>query len=146
MEDRIEQLQDRMLNYRFFSNVFLTLPDEAFVRQMLDYPEDDEAAGAQRIRQWAAANAEGEMGAVLEQVAVDRTRLFRGLSEIGPIPPYESLFVGGTKSDPVALSGVAGCYGKIGFQQVGGVHDSPEYLGNEMAFMDQVLFLSLIHI
>lgn len=139
MEEHIERLQDRMLNYRFFSNVFLALPDENFVRQMLNYPEDDETAGAWQIRQWARANAEGEMADVLKQVSVDRTRLFRGLSEVGPVPPYESLFVGGTKSDPVALSSVAGFYSKIGFQQVGGVHDSPEYMGNEMAFMDQVL-------
>lgn len=139
MSGRIERLEDRIYSYRFFSYVFLALPDEEFVRQMLAYPDDDDSEGGMLVRKWAVENVDASLASVLESVSVDRTRLFRGLSEVGPVPPYESLFVGGSKDNAVALSSVAACYAKIGFQQMGGVHDSPEYLGNELAFMDQVL-------
>lgn len=138
MDGYMARLEERIYIYRFFSHLFLVLPDEAFVERMLAYPADGSEGGA-LIAAWARACEGRPSQEVLTEVSVDRTRLFRGLIETGPVPPYESLFVGGSKDNAVALLEVVEHYRKIGFEQTGGVHDSPEYLGVEMAFMDQAL-------
>ena len=135
----IELLEERALTYRFFSNVFLVLPNEEFVRQMLAYPQDDDSEGGRLVAAWAKENADADINALVTAVSVDRTRLFRGLTADGPIPPYESLFLGSPVDHTPTMRSVAGSFRAIGFEQTGGVHDAPDYLGNEMAFMDRVV-------
>ena len=139
----LELLEERALTYRFFSNVFLVLLDEAFVKQMLVWPADDDSEGGKLIAAWAVENAGTAVSALVTAVSVDRTRLFRGLTADGPVPPYESLFLSESPDKSAAIAGVAGSYAAIGFEQTGGVHDSPDYLGNEFAFMDRLLTLEM---
>lgn len=139
----IEELEGRALMYRFFSNVFLVLPDDAFTRQMLAWPADDDTEGGRLIAAWAKENAGADMPQLVQAVSVDRTRLFRGLTAEGPVPPYESMFVGNPTDHTPVMAGVAAFYDAAGFKQIDGVHDAPDYLGNEMAFMDSVLSAEL---
>jgi TorA maturation chaperone TorD len=71
-----------------------------------------------------------------QELAVDWTRLFRGVSpEYGPPPPFEGLYVkGGTNSHEV-LETVLKCYRENGFSPDPVFQNRPDYIGMELDFL-----------
>ena len=83
----------------------------------------------------AAAQSDGE---VEEMLAVDWTRLFRGVQPgYGPPPPYEGVYVGG---DPLTvLRAIARVYREYGVAPAeGSAGDRPDYIGIELDFLRYV--------
>lgn len=69
------------------------------------------------------------------QLAVDRTRLFRGIDASGPLPPYASYYGDSeTASDESRARSVSACYRAAGVRFDGAV-ERDDYLGTEFAFL-----------
>lgn len=79
----------------------------------------------------------GKRDEEVEQVlAVDWTRLFRGVSpQYGPPPPFEGLYVQGGANSQEVLQSVSGFYRKNGFFPNPTFHNRPDYMGMELDFM-----------
>ncbi len=90
--------------YAFLAGLFLTPipPDgQEFVRQLVDrlqqLPEPERSdplgEGTDLLRGFAASADVNDLGRLQLRLAVERTRLFRGVDrERGPAPPYESVY------------------------------------------------------
>lgn len=100
--------------------------------ELLDEACDESASGP--LEQMSAWISEALCGADPEEaqrrLAVDRTYLFRGVDEKGPLPPYEGFY---SKAGESAIAAVGRAYADAG------VHPSNnercDYLGQEMAFV-----------
>ena len=68
----------------------------------------------------------------MEAIAVDRTRLMRGLTPDGPTPPYQSAFSGGSAQR--TLEALLTFYARNSYSLSSDVHEAPDYLGVELAF------------
>ena len=127
-------MEDRIAAYERLAYCFLVRPDEAYMNGMVAAFSAEEAAP------WAASfaafsNRIGEVGdeVALQELAVDRTRLFKGLTPDGPTPPYQSLFRQEKRSD--SLAQVSGTYRQAGFDMGPDVNDAPDQLGVELMFV-----------
>lgn len=111
---------------------FLARPDKEFMESMLAMgTADPNAPWYDSFASFAAlVNQEGD-DAALQALAVDRTRLFKGLTSIGPTPPYQGLFAKGERAD--TLASLSGRYAAEGFE-IPGVHEAPDQLGVELMF------------
>jgi TorA maturation chaperone TorD len=71
------------------------------------------------------------------ELAVERTRLFRGLKPgCGPPPPYESVYLGGNGQPRMqAAEAVARSYAEAGVGLPEGLKEQPDYIGLELDFM-----------
>ncbi len=92
-------------------------------------------AGLDAIAAYQVETAGLEVETVAHQLAVDWVRLFRGLRRgIGPVPPYESLYVGDAQGTRV-VSEVMRAYRHHGAAVCDDVHDQADYLGLELGFL-----------
>ena len=126
-------MEERAAAYERLAYCFLARPDEAYMNGMVAAFSADESAP------WAASFAAFgerivEVGeeAALQELAVDRTRLFKGLTPDGPTPPYQSLFKKDKRSDSLAQLNAR--YRSVGFSLEPEVRDAPDQLGVELMF------------
>ncbi len=90
-------------------------------RDMAKYVEDKRCASEPEIRQ---------------DLAVDWTRLFRGVSPAySPMPPYEASFMGDGSNDLELILGVNQLYRDNGLLISNDYNDRPDYLGLEFSFL-----------
>jgi TorA maturation chaperone TorD len=140
--------QARRSVYEMLSAYYLELPDPRMVNNIFD-PDFD-----RRLSTLASVFETGEMKEglgliskfisscknqsqeeILRRIAIDRTRLFRGISEkYSPPPPYESFYreqrlCGETRAE------VCRFYSKVGVTLPEERTESPDYLGIEIDFM-----------
>ena len=135
------KIQERLDAYRFFTNLFMTLPDEQFARAALEFgiesESEDEVGDAERA---FAAFREARSGQPIEDVllalSIDRTQLVRGVNEDGIRPPYESLYTS-DKSESSCLS-LAETYRRAGLAVAGNTRETPEFIGCETGFMAEL--------
>jgi len=73
---------------------------------------------------------------MLEEIAIDRTRLMRGLTPNGPTPPYQSAFSGTQASK--TLQELMAFYTRCSFILNENAQEAPDYLGVELAFAAQL--------
>ena len=86
--------------YRFLSRLYLLEVDEALWNAMqnmtfpVDAAEGDMKAGFELMRGYLDANAEGDLAAVLDDLAVDYARIFlsAGVAQGKAAFPYESVY------------------------------------------------------
>jgi anaerobic sulfite reductase subunit A len=86
--------------YRFLSRLYLLEVDEALWNAMqnmtfpVDAAEGDMKAGLELMRGYLDANAEGDLAAVLDDLAVDYARIFlsAGVAQGKAAFPYESVY------------------------------------------------------
>lgn len=86
--------------YRFLSRLYLLEVDEALWNAMqnmtfpVDAAEGDMEAGFELMRGYLDANAEGDLAAVLDDLAVDYARIFlsAGVAQGKAAFPYESVY------------------------------------------------------
>lgn len=137
-------MADRLENYNFFSYMFLTLPNHAFVNKILGLNFEQISSnetGVEYIKRYAKSCAVRMLSEVLKDLLIDRTRLLRAVSEDGCPPPYESLYV---KRPPQDVIGeLTLLYNQARYCLIDDVHESREYIGVELNFMGMLCLKQL---
>jgi TorA maturation chaperone TorD len=93
------------------------------------------SAAIQEVVNFVEATRTHPEAAVQETLAVDWTRLFRGVTPgYGPIPPYEGLFTDEASTHLALMHAILALYLENGAALTGIVPNRPDYLGLELAF------------
>ena len=140
--------------YAFLSGIYTQLPDQDFVQRLTDSgmvtlldtlttgEADGEMAGEMGeglalVKSYLVASRDMPRDAVQTDLAVDRTRLLRGIKPgYGPPPPYESVYAGSDQAPLLKASvSVRQAYSEAGVGLAEGVHDRPDFIGFELDFM-----------
>lgn len=136
----------------FLSVHFTTLPDAGFVERMrhgdltamLEAVVNDEsvdgdlAAGATLMRDYLNETRAVEAPELAQELGVDRTRLYRGVSpNYGPPPPYEMVW-SKTNQDVSLLLELAGTYRELGLSPAPEAKERMDYAGVELDFMREL--------
>lgn len=129
----------------FLSGVFTELPAEEMVQAVLNaqmsFDAENTAAEAgdaaeSELAAWADGARRIPAEEAVLQIARDRVVLMRGIYEDRILPPYESMWnVGGSAN----IGEVTRFYTEAGFAPTGQVHDAPDQLGLELAFVAALL-------
>jgi TorA maturation chaperone TorD len=135
--------------YAFLSVHFTRLPDAPFVEQLrspecramlaalVSDPdvENNLAAGADLMAAYLRATQGQPAAELAETLAVDRTRLYRGIApDYGPPPPYELVW-SKTYRDITLLQELARLYREAGLALPLESTDRPDYLGVELDYL-----------
>jgi TorA maturation chaperone TorD len=145
----VQQAEARASLYGFLAGLLNEAPNATLVRQLraaggdafnlspLAGPvEADVAQALSEIAQFVDATRAEREEAVQQQLAVDWTRLFRGVSPgYGPTPPYEGLFGDGTQTHLEVMLAIQRIYLENGAALDDEVHNRADYLGLELAFL-----------
>ena len=125
----------RLESYSFLSSIFLTLPDEAVVTNLLKFPVEQplQSPGMQQICGYIKRHQLNTLQSVLQELATDRAKLLRGITKNGPRPPYESLYLNQPPQD--IIGGLNQFYAKINYSVSRDLKDSPEQIGVEFSYM-----------
>ena len=123
--------------FGYLASVFLELPDEAFVRSLrqLSLPSTDEPeADAQIELRDYLLHLEGQSDEQASaELGRDRARLVRYVNVNCVRPPYESLYVQALENEVVgSLNRI---FQDAGFAPRGDLHEAPDQIGMELAFM-----------
>lgn len=137
--------------YGFLAAVYNRLPDEQFAASLTGsdlagfvaaLARDEDLPQGMRlglglIEEYIEESRGKEVEEVLTELAVDRTRLLRGVKPgYGPPPPYESVYLG-PEDAPVPRASVAvrQIYAEAGVGLPEEVKDQPDFIGFELDFM-----------
>lgn len=134
--------------YAFFANIFMEpipVPGEAFVRELAGRVRrllESESDLPEKVKEDFAAFGEAcrakDFSQVQEELAVDRTMLFRGTrKEKGPLPPYES-FYGGGRGKSNTLAALTEFYRECGMKLSSQVHERADYAGVILACLSEL--------
>lgn len=136
--------------YGFLGAVFNRLPDKQFATSLasgelsnllatIAEVEDltaDVREGLELIKQYIQQVKGKPVEELKTELAVDRTRLVRGLTPaLSPLPPYESEYVGGAEHIMAASMSVAREYAAAGVALPKEVSERPDFIGFELDFM-----------
>lgn len=136
--ENIGETAGRLQAYRLFTTLLLTLPDEAMLRGVAGMDAAcAEGPGAEALASFARASAGKPEAEVLREVAVDRAWLLRNMKDEGPLPPYESAYTGGDARSNIAALNRA--YADAGYLVARIVHETPDYIGVELSFMQSLV-------
>jgi TorA maturation chaperone TorD len=93
--------------------------------------------GLKLVKAYLQANRDTPAETMQTELAVDRTRLLRGVKPgYGPPPAYESVWAGSVEYPRVEASvSVVRAYADAGVGMADGVHDQPDFIGLELDFM-----------
>jgi TorA maturation chaperone TorD len=145
----LQQAEARADLFGFLASLLNEVPSLTLVRQLRTLGVEAFALAAQAGgTQPGVADAVNEIAAFVEatralpetevqqQLAVDWTRLFRGVSPTyGPVPPYESLYTDGPRTQLEILQTIQSLYVENGAALAGRAPDRPDYLGLELGFV-----------
>ncbi|EAX48283.1 hypothetical protein TcarDRAFT_2233 [Thermosinus carboxydivorans Nor1] len=145
MDDIIRYTQERNQVYRFLAVVINTLPDKTFVNNLCQLSADalvlpaqqsgDErlATGMEQVVKFCQDSQGGDKDAIAIALAVDWTRLFRGVHPgYGPPPARASAY------RPYDLEQLTALYRAHGLK-VQSPRFDPDYLGVQLAFMGRLV-------
>ncbi len=136
----------------FLNLHFQVLPDAAFVERVRNgdltsvlgalandtSDEGEIAAGASLMRDYIARTRDVEAARLSDELGVDRTRLYRGVSPgYGPPPPYEMVW-SKTTQDLGVLSKVAAIYANAGLSVGPEAQNRLDYIGVELEFVREL--------
>ena len=128
-----ELYRARSMEYRVFADSFLSIPTVESVGFMMaifkDMSKDAfgfDPKGAQ------PTITEKE----LEEIAIDRTRLMRGLTPDGPTPPCQSAF--SSKPAQSSIQSLLEFYACCSYSIDKDAREAPDYLGVELAFASKL--------
>jgi len=147
-EKQLAVAQARRSVYEMLSAYFLELPDQRMVNGIFNpdferslfrvasvFETGEMKEGLRLISHFISSYKNQSQEEILRRIAIDRTRLFRGISEeYSPPPPYESFYReqrlhGDTSAE------VRRFYSKLGVTLPEEWTESPDYLGVEIDFM-----------
>ena len=147
--DNLEVLRNRAGMFGFLGSLFNHRVDADFVRRLrgagirsLLVDERTESIlpgiglGLDEMSGFIQAADQKTDKEIEQELAVDWTRLFRGVSsKYGPPPPFEGLYVkSGTKNSQV-LETVLRCYRENGLSPDPAFQNRPDYIGMELDFL-----------
>jgi TorA maturation chaperone TorD len=156
MEDRdinqseaVAEAQARAGMYRFLANLFNQRPDLELVQRLREMgPEGfsigvgqgdisaDVEQGLQEMASFMDDTLERPEEEVEQELAVDWTRLFRGVSpSYGPPPPYEEVYREGTGSPSEVLQVIMQKYHQYAVDVDEKAGNRPDYIGIELDFL-----------
>lgn len=131
-----EELLIRELSLaNLLANVFLTLPTREDVERTLAMdPEalDDSESGC-ALASFIRESRDRDFEEVLLDVARDRAALVRGAGSVPVQPPYESLYAQVERTS--MLESLNRFYNESGLHKVEAIHDAPDQIGVEFAFL-----------
>ena len=134
----------------FLNMHFNRLPDAAFVEQVrgaeftgaLDSlatssdVEPEVATGARLMLEHIRAKAALDLSQASDDLGVDRTRLYRGVSpSYGPPPPYEAVWRKDMRSVPEFLQELAGTYRQAAVGLASDAGERLDYIGVQLDFV-----------
>lgn len=138
----------RSIIYAFLSRFYNGVPTEEFVGRLLsegfqkelgaiaELADGELREGVELLEQFLKLNRGRDIEKLTEELAVEFTRLFRGIKKgYSPPPPYESVYMGEGRVMGEATQKVASLYLKAGFalnEEYGG---PPDYIGTELKFL-----------
>jgi TorA maturation chaperone TorD len=145
----MESAQARAGMYSFLANLYNRRPDLDLVRRLREMgPEgfdiaidrDDispeVARGLQEMASYITVTQDWSEGEVEQELAVDWTRLFRGVSpSYGPPPPYEGVYSEGAGSPSDVLQAIMQTYHKNSVDVDENAANRPDYIGIELDFL-----------
>lgn len=143
LDQRQEELEATIATYGMISALFLKLPDEGLVRNLLagTMPQGSSSDGVNEMIQYGCEQKGRDIDDILLDIARDRVRLMRGLNMQGTQPPYESVY-GGSKANE-SIGSLNNFYGKLGYSLSSDVKEAPDQLGVEFAFARLLLVKEL---
>lgn len=132
--------------YETFVNILERLPDKIFLEQIqgsyfnrfIDSFDNMGSPGFKNgvryIRNYQSHALSGQIEEILQELSVDRTRIFRGTGPKELAPPYEGLY---TKRDEYneCLIAIKRFYRMAGIMPEDSVNESPDYVCIELDFM-----------
>jgi TorA maturation chaperone TorD len=141
--------QTRAGLFAFLATLLNQAPDVDLVRRLRTVgaetfvlgPADGEVnavvgQGLREIAQFVETTRDQPAEAVQQALAVDWTRLFRGVSpRYGPPPPYEGLYTHAGSDQPEVMQGINQIYAQNSAALTDEAHNRPDYLGLELAFL-----------
>jgi TorA maturation chaperone TorD len=138
---------------RFLNVPFTTLPDLGFVERIRgsefvsalgalagdEVVHSDVAAGASLMLGYIRSTMEMEEGKLLEELGVDRTRLYRGVAPgYGPPPPCEAVWSPRASDSAAVLRELAEIYREAGMALSPEARERLDYIGVEMEYHQQL--------
>lgn len=135
--------------YAFLSGLYMQLPDTGLVQRLQNgsleplwaalatEEHDDLAAGLALMSQYGGEVRGKPADEALTGLAVDHTRLLRGISQTyGPPPPYESVYRGDDGERRMQVEADVRCaYSQAGVELTQGLGEPADSLGVELGFM-----------
>ncbi len=149
--EMVDLATSRSRVYGFLGALYSRIPDENFAAS-LSSPElaaflsslanaeealEDVREGLGLVQVFIAASAGRSVEELKTEIAVERTRLLRGIKPgYGPPPPYESVYAAGEKGqNAMAMASVKNIYAESGVILPEDIHDQPDFIGFELDFM-----------
>lgn len=150
--DRAVDADARSQVYGFLATVLDIRPDNSFVKRLRSFGVDaltglikEENSdnvirqGIQAMADFLKLTAEISSEKVEELLAVDWTRLFRGISpNYGPPPPYEAVYIGDGRSQVEIMQSLNRYYLECGSLVEQDYGNRLDYLGLELGFMSHL--------
>ena len=129
--------------FEFFAYILNNPPEEDFINQLRTQflgpapfsSTDDSHIGRKQISDYFNEHEDTPVHEMIQELAIDWTRLFRGLnSTYGPPPPYEGVYRIKDGIGVTIVQDVNKAYTKHGLL-IGQHRDRSDYLGYELDFM-----------
>jgi len=150
-EEMANLAQARSRVYGFLGAVFNRLPDDQFAAS-LSSPEvatflsslgegedqsEDMQEGLRLMKAFIGASKGKPVEELKTELAVERTRLLRGIKPgYGPPPPYESVYAAtALEAQGQTTFNVKNIYAAAGAALPDDIHDQPDFIGFELDFM-----------
>lgn len=135
------RINERFASYNLFSYFFLALPNEEFVNKVLNLHfenagDEESQRGVELIRQYIVNCRVKTLAAVFQELSIDRTQLLRGLTENGPRPPYESVYLKLQSAE--VMGSLNTFYAQANYGVSKDIHESGEQIGIELSFMREL--------
>ncbi len=138
----MDALSQRIDSYRFFTFLFIAVPDDNFVTNIMSLGVDNEAdSGMLLLQKFIETSKSKTIEQIKKDITVDRTHLIRGLTPEGPRPPYESVYT--ARPPQEVLYELNKHYSNAGFTVSEDTHEPADYIGTEISFMQELCTMEL---
>lgn len=149
-QEMAELARLRSQTYGFLGSLYIQRPDPAFVGRLTDgamisllnsmtcgEASGEIASGLELVKRYLTRIREMPAQEIETELAVERTRLLRGIKPgYGPPPAYESVYAGSDEQPLMQTSvAVARAYAEAGVGLPEEVRDQPDFIGFELDFL-----------
>jgi len=133
----------RSRTYWFLSRLYMSKPDEKLLRDLRNNLKALDMHGDElsELIGLIVESIEGDERELSERLAVEFTRLFRGIKKgYSPPPPYESVYMGEGMVMGEATLSVLKFYSEAGFGIIDEEEGPQDYIGVELKFMSLLCY------
>ena len=137
----------------FLKSHFLNLPDEEFINPLreddflnalgaIQTNQDlhpDIIRGAGLMRAFLENHQDTRIAELSQMLGIDRTRLYRGVSQsYGPPPPYETVWNPAKGEASALLKELKRVYQESNLTQAPGSQERPDYIGTQLGYIESM--------